>query len=135
MPVYAQDMSKVDKWGDVANEGWYKVRIEKGNEKESDNSPGEKVWWLYLKVQNEPHVGKLIMDNCSLQAHALAKLKAYYEAVGYLPGSEGHDPERLNGSECFIKLEHDTYKGEKRGKIAPYNIRSLQDGPKGPMAA
>jgi hypothetical protein len=135
MPTYQHDMSKVDKWGDIANEGWYRVRVDKGVEKPSDNSPGELVWWLYLKVQNEPHVGKLIMDNCSLQAHALAKLKGYYEATGYIPGPEGHDPERLNGTELFIKVEHETYKGEKRAKIAPYNIKSLQEGPKGAMAA
>ena len=133
-PLYQNDMSKVEKWGEVAGEGWYRVRIEKGEERDSDNTPGAKVWYLWLKVQNEPHVGKLIMDMPSLQPHALAKLKVYYDACGYIPGPEGHDPERLNGSECFVKIEHEVYQGQKRAKIAPYNIKSLQEGPGGPLA-
>ena len=136
------DMTKVEKWGDVAPEGWYKVRVEKVVDRAksgegpllSDES-NQPICMLYMKVQNEPHVGKLLMDIPSLQPHALAKLKAYYEAINYIPGPEGHDPERLVGGELFIKWEHDTYKGEKRGKVAPYNIKSLNEGPKGALAA
>jgi len=134
MPNYQHDMSKVEKWGDVPAEGWYRVRVEKGEERSSKESD-EPMWMIWLKVQNEPHVGRLIMDMPSLQPHALAKLKAYYEAVGYQPGPEGHDPERLNGGELFVKVDHEVYKGEKRAKIAPYNIKSLTEGPKGEMAA
>ena len=134
MPNYQHDMTKVEKWGDVPNEGWYRVRVEKGEERSSKES-GEPMWMLWLKVQNEPHVGRLIMDMPSLQPHALQKLKAYYVAVGYEPGPEGHDPERLNGGELFVKVDHEVYKGEKRAKIAPYNIKSLAEGPKGPLAA
>lgn len=135
MPMYTDNMTKVEKWGDVAPEGWYRVRVEKGVEKDSENTPGAKVWMLYLKAQNEPFVGKLIMDMCSLQSHALAHLKAYYIAAGYEPGPEGHDPERLNGAELFVGVSHDTYKGEKRAKIAPWAIKSLNEGPGGPLAA
>jgi len=134
MPNYQHDMSKVEKWGDVPAEGWYRVRVEKGEERSSKESD-EPMWMIWLKVQNEPHVGRLIMDMPSLQPHALAKLKAYYEAVGYQPGPEGNDPERLNGGELFVKVDHEVYKGEKRAKIAPYNIKSLTEGPKGEMAA
>jgi hypothetical protein len=134
MPQYQNDMSKVEKMGEVPPEGWYRFRVEKGQEKPSENSPGEKVWWLFLKVQNEPHVGKLVMLPCSLQPHALAGLKAVYEACGYHPGAEGHDPERVNGGEFFGKVDHEVYQGNKRSKIAPWNIKSLQEGPAGAMA-
>lgn len=134
MPLLQHDMTKVEKWGDIANEGWYRVRVDKGEMRESKETPGEQTWYLYLKVQNEPFVGKLIMDIISLQKHALAHLKAYYLAVGYEPGPEGHDPERLNGSELFVGVTHEVYKGEKRAKIAPWNIRSLNEGPKGELA-
>ncbi len=130
--MYQNDMTKVEKWGEIAAEGWYHVRIEKGEEKESKETPGALVWWWYLRCQEEPFVGKLIMDNCSLQDHALANLKAYYEACDYHPDSSGHDPSTIIGGELLVKVEHDIYKGEKRAKIAPYNIRSLKDGvPKG----
>lgn len=134
MPIYQNDMTKVEKWGDIPNEGWYRVRVQKGEERISDNSK-EPMWCLWLISQQEPHVGRVIFDMASLQPHALAKLKAYYEAVGYQPGPEGHDPERLNGQELFVKVDHEVYQGEKRAKIAPYNIRSLADGPKGALAA
>jgi hypothetical protein len=126
-------MSKVEKWGDLPAEGWYHVRITKGEERMSENS-GEPMWCIWMKVQNEPHVGRVLFDMASLQPHALAKLKAYYEAVGYKPSPEGHDPERINDGELFVKIDHETYQGEKRGKIAPFNIKSLQEGPKGAMA-
>ena len=134
MPMYQHNMQTVEKWGDVPNEGWYRVRIEKGAERLSKES-NEPTWAIWMKVQNEPHVGRVLFDQPSLQPHALQKLKAYYEAVGYLPGSEGHNPERLNGGELFVKIDHEVYKGEKRAKIAPYNIKSLTEGPKGPLAA
>src|SRR5438477_9919463 len=127
MPNYQHDMTKVEKWGDVAPEGWYRVRIQKGEERISKES-NEPMWALWLISQSEPHVGRVLFDMPSLQPHALAKLKAYYEAVGYQPGPEGHDPERLNGQELFVKIDHEVYQGEKRAKIAPYNIKSLTEG-------
>ncbi len=134
MPMMPQDMSKVQSWGEVVPEGWYHVRIEKGELKDSANTPGEHVWWLTLKVQNEPHVGRVLTDFCSLQPQALAKLKAYYAACGYNPGPEGHDPDKLNGCECYVLVQHDMYQGTQRAKIAPYGIKSMSDGPGGQMA-
>jgi hypothetical protein len=139
--IYQNDMSKVDSWGDQVPEGWYKVRVDKvkcvddaGNQLLSDSSH-EPLVHVFLKIQNEPYVGRVLWDAPSLQPHALAKLKAYYEAVGYTPGPEGHDPERLKDGELFVKVDHDTYQGAKRTKIAPYNIKSLQEGPKGPLVS
>lgn len=134
------DMSKVEKWGDLLPEGWYKFRVDKVKDNEggqpllSKESSQPQVA-LYLKVQNEPFVGRIMVDYPSLQPHALAKLKAYYEACNYIPGPEGHDPERLLGCEFFAKVDHDTYQGEKRPKISPFNIKSLQEGPKGTLVS
>lgn len=135
MALIQQDMSKVEKWGDVPAEGWYRVRLEKVEVRDSDNTPGAKVLYMWLKVQNEPHVGRLIMDMPSLQAHALAKLKAYYTAANYNPGPEGHDPEKIVSSEFFVCVTHETYQGQKRAKIAPWQIKSVNEGPGGELAA
>jgi hypothetical protein len=133
MPNYQQDMTKVEKMGDLLPEGWYKVRIEKGEERMSKES-NQPTWAMWLKVQSEPFVGRTIFVQESLQPHALAGLKAFYEASGYEPGPEGHDPERINGSELFVGVTHEIYQGAKRQKIAPWSITSLQAGPKGAMA-
>lgn len=128
MPLFMQDMSKVEDWGAVLPEQWYRVRIEKGELRESKES-GNQVWAVWFKVQDEPHIGRVIFDQFSLQAHALAGLKALYKACDYVPGPEGHDPEKINGAELYIRPEHEMYEGVKRMKVKPWNIRRLQDGP------
>lgn len=125
-PQYRDDMSKEQKWGDVLPVGWYHVRIDKGEERQSEK--GFPVWYLWLKVQQEPLVGRNIMAMCSLQPHALALLKAFYVACGYEPGQEGHDPEKITGSECYVLGEHDVWQGQVRMKVPPYGVRSLQEG-------
>lgn len=134
MAMLPQDMSKAQVWGDVLPEGWYHIRVEKVELKESANTPGEQVVWITGKVQNEPFVGRILTDFASLQPQALAKLKAYYNAVGYQPGPEGHDPDRLIGGELYVLLQHDVYQGATRAKVVPYGIRSMQDGPQGALA-
>ena len=129
MPMLPQDMSKVQDWGEVLPEGSYHVRIEKVEIKASENSPGEQVVWITNKIQQEPLVGRVITDFASLQPQALAKLKAYYKAVGYNPGPEGHDPDKLIGGELYILLQHDIYQGQQRGKVVPWGIKSMQEGP------
>jgi hypothetical protein len=127
MTLQQTDMSKVEKWGEVLPKAWYAVRISKVEEGMSkQNQP--KVS-LQLKVTSEPLVGRILFDEVSLQPHALAKLKAYYEAVGYKPGPEGHDPETLLDRELFVLADQEVYEGITRNKIPPYGIRSLQDGP------
>jgi hypothetical protein len=134
MPVYGQDMGKVEKWGETVPEGWYHVRVEKGEERMSEAS-GEPMWCLWLKVQNEPFTGRVIFDMPSLQPHALAKLKAYYDAAGYVPDASGHDPDNLTGKEFYVLVQHETYQGQTRGKVPPYGIKSMQEGPAGALAA
>ena len=132
--MHTQDMSSVAKWGENVPEGWYHIRIEKVEEKESTNTPGERVVWITGKVQNEPFVGRVITDFASLQAQALAKLKAYYSAVGYNPGPEGHDPDKLIGTEVYVLVQEDVYQGQKRSKVVPWGIKSMQEGPGGALA-
>ena len=127
MPVYQDDMSKVQKWGEVLPEGWYHIRIEKGEHRLSEKQ--QPTWAMWLKCQAEPVVGRVIFIQCSLQGHALAALKAFYSECGYNPGPEGHDPEKINGSECFVLVEHEMYEGQLRMKVPPYGVRSMQDGP------
>lgn len=134
MTQHTQDMSTVAKWGENVPEGWYHARIEKIEEKASQATPGEQVVWITLKVQNEPHVGRVITDFASLQPHALAKLKAYYSSVNYNPGPEGHDPEKLVGGELYVLTTEEMYQGQKRSKVPPYGIKSMQDGPGGALA-
>jgi hypothetical protein len=134
MAMLPQDMSKAQAWGEVLPEGWFHVRVEKVEVKESANTPGEQVVWLTSKVQNEPNVGRVITDFCSLQPQALAKLKAYYTAVGYAPGPEGHDPDKLVGGELYVLIQHDTYQGQVRSKVVPWGIKSMQEGPAGQLA-
>ncbi|KKK73294.1 hypothetical protein LCGC14_2895250 [marine sediment metagenome] len=129
MALFTHDMTTVQAMdGSNVPDGWYHIRVEKGEVRESKETPGEEVWWLWLKVQQEDFLGRIIMDTCSLQPTGLGKLKNYYEKCGYKPGPEGHDPEQLNGMEFYVKVEESTYKGEKRTTIKPWNIRSVEEG-------
>lgn len=129
MAMLQDDMSKVSAPNDLVEEGWYHVRISAVKTDVSVES-SQPVLRLNLKVQNDgPMLGRVIQDNCSLQPHALFKLKGYYKAVGYEPGPEGHDPDRLLDTECYIYVEHGMYKGKANVNIPPYSIRSVQEGP------
>lgn len=129
MPMLQDDMTKVSAPTDLPAEGWYHVRISKvevGVSKETNNP----VVNLQLKIQDDgPSLGRVIFDNASLQPQALFKLKGYYNACGYKPGPEGHDPEKLIDCECFIYVQHELYQGVTRAKVPPFSIRSLNEGP------
>ena len=126
MARHTEDMSTVQKWGEALPKGWYHVRADKVTEgMSSTNNPVVNINW---KVQEEPYVGRIIFDNPSLQPHALAKLKAIYEAVDYLPGPEGHDPEEITGRECYVYADQEVYEGVVRNKITPTGYRGLSRG-------
>ena len=123
-----QNMATVPAWGEAPPEKWYRVRISKVEEGESETK--NPIVNLVMKIQDEgPQFGQPLFDIPSLQSHALAKLKAYYTAVGYQPGPEGHDPVNLLDKELWVMVTHEVYQGQTRAKIAPWNIRSLQQGP------
>ncbi len=127
--LFTHDMTTIQALdGKNVPEGWYHIRVEKGYVKDSTETPGNQVWWLILKCQQEPFIGRAITDKCSLAPTGLGKLKCYYEKCGYKPGPEGHDPEILNGMEFYVKAEEVMYQGEKRLDIKPWNIRSLEEG-------
>jgi hypothetical protein len=120
-------MDAVQKWGEALPEDWYHIRVAKVTEAPSKES-GEPCAFMQLLVQEEPLVGASILDHCSLQPQALAKLKAYYIAIGKGILPNGHDPELLTDGECYVKVLHKQYKGETRMEIPPYGIRSLAEG-------
>lgn len=129
MALHTEDMTAVQAPGDLKPEGWYHVRVSKVEEGESkSNNP---IVTLQLKVQSpEALVGQMLFDRCSLQAHALFSLKAYYKAMNYNPGPEGHDPEKLLDAEFWVYNEHVKGKDDViRDTIPPYSIRSIQAGP------
>jgi len=129
MTMQTHDMSQIPNPTDAVDEGWYHVRINEVKETVSD-STGNPCVKLLMKIQSEgPMMGRTVPDTASLQPHALFKLKGYYSAIGYKPGPEGHDPERLLDGEVWLYVQHDSYQGQPTIKIPPYSIRSLQDGP------
>jgi len=129
MPMLTDDMSTVPNPTDAVDEGSYHVRVSKVEVGTSESS-GNPVVKLQMKIQSEgPMFGRIVPDTASLQSHALFKLKGYYSAVGYKPGAEGHDPEKLLDGELYINVEHATYQGKPTLNIPPWSIRSLQEGP------
>lgn len=135
--VYSHDMSQTPDPGEVPAPGTYHVRVSKvetkdanGNQLVSKESGKPKIQ-LHLKVQTEgPMFGRTIPDSPSLEPTALFKLKAYYNAAGYRPGAEGHNPHKLLDAEFYILVEPSTYKGNPSFNIPPWGITSLTDGPK-----
>lgn len=127
MTMIPDNMQDVSKWGDPIPKGSYRFRIEKGEARMSESS-GNPVYRLRLKCQEEPYVGRVVIDDVSLQPHALAKLKAYYEAIDYNPGPEGHDPDTLIGKELYVFTDQDTYEGTTRNKVPPFGPRHLMKG-------
>jgi hypothetical protein len=130
-----RNINEVAEWGKALPKAWYHVRIKQVKDRAEDGSPllskesSQPMATAHLLVQEEPHVGALIVDNISLQPQALAKLKAYYKATGkgiFEDGSD--DPEALVDGECFVFIETENYKGTERMKIAPYGIKPLSEG-------
>ena len=123
------NMADVPAPGERVDEGWYHVRVSSVVEDVSKES-GQPIVKLLLKIQDQgPMLGRVVPDNASLQSHALFKLKGYYKAIGYNPGKEGHDPEKLHDSEVYVYVEHGMYQGNPTINIPPWSIRSLQEGP------
>jgi hypothetical protein len=129
MSMLQDDMSKVAAPSEAVDEGWYHVRISKV-EIGMSQTANQPVVKLMLKIQSDgAMLGRSVPDNASLQSHALFKLKGYYKAVGYNPGPEGHDPEKLLDGECYVYVAHGSYQGNPTINIPPYSIRSLNEGP------
>lgn len=130
MALHTDDMEKVQDWGEnPPPDQWYHVRFKKVEEKPSANS-GEPTAYFQLSIQEEPYVGRVILDLASLQPHALAKLKAYYKAceVDQAFSGGGHDPEWLLDRECYVKPSGKIVNNENRLEVKPHNIAPLREG-------
>lgn len=118
------NMNQVAGYGDILAEGCYHFRI---NKVEDD---GANLVHIHSVCQTEPFVGRNVRDRIEMDnSIGLSKLKSYYKACGYEPGPEGHDPENINGGEFFAVVVHNPHKGNTYANIAPWSIKSLQEGP------
>jgi hypothetical protein len=132
-------MQDVAAEGEVPEKGTYLVRVSEVVETDKDGNPllsakGEPKIIVKSKIQDEgKFFGHTIAQHVSLQPHALRGLKAIYTACGYMPGPEGHDPQQILDSTFYVYGEPqdlDTDNGTiKTFNIAPWNIKSVQDGP------
>ena len=124
MPLLQDNMQTVAALGDLLPEGWYHFRVKNVEFKEE-----EKRVLLQLASQEEATVGRIAFDNPQLSHPiGLSKLKSYYAAVGYNPGREGHDPEKLKDGEFYAYIVHNTDGDKKYANVAPWSIRSMQQG-------
>lgn len=137
--LHTENMQEVAEFGAVPDAGAYRFRISEVRETDQQGAPlmsakGEPKVVFVCKVQDEgKFLGQQIQMHVSLQAHALATLKSLYKACGYNPGTEGHDPSTLVDGEFYAYGEPQEVEGAN-GKIttfniAPWNIKSLQEGP------
>ena len=133
MALHTDNMAEVPDQGELVDEGNYHVRVSKVEEKESD--AGKPMVVFELKIQDEgKHMGRPVYLTASLQSHALFTLKKVYTAVGYQPGPEGHDPEKVLDGEFYVTIKHKEFEnkqGQKqKGHDMPlWGIRSLSQGP------
>ncbi len=127
LPPLPENMADVADFGDNIPTDWYHLRVD-SVERDVSKSSGNPMAKVKLRVQNEPHTGRVVMIMPSLQAHALFQLKALYKACGYTPGPEGHWPEKTINCEFWGKVEYEEYQGMTLPKIKPYNFRPLAEG-------
>lgn len=124
MALHQDNMQAIAKFGDAHPEGSFHFRISKVDDTQSD------AILIYCKCQTEPCVGKQIRERIDRgNQTALEKLKTIYEAVGYRPGPEGHDPEKIDGGEFYSTVKHNVSEGKTYANLVPWTIRSLSEGP------
>lgn len=130
------NMDTIRKPGDLIPEGWYHVRVKSVKEEPSEDGSEVRVQMQMAIQSPESMIGETIFDQPSLNHKlGLSKLKAYYAAVGYAPGEEGHDPEKLISTEFWVAVEHNAGKvgsknaGQTFANVPAWSVRSLQDGP------
>lgn len=133
--LHTEDMSQVPEQGELVPEGNYLVRISEVKETDPEGGPllskgGNPKVDFVAKIQDEgPSFGRPLYITASLQSHALFTLKAIYTAVGYKPGSEGHDPSQTLDGEMYVNVKHKIYEGKPTMDIGANGIRSIEKGP------
>jgi hypothetical protein len=124
--LFNDDIEHAQEWGEALPKGWYKVRLDKWEEKPSDSSE-YRCFWLYFKVQDEPFVGQTLLDIISRHPKSIGKLKTYYKKGGYTDWRGGHSPNKILDHEYFVYVDHDTYKGRIMARIDPGKIRAVSE--------
>ena len=125
MTTYSDDLTNVPGAGELVPEGQYSFRVSKVDEKVSDDD-GSVSFGVQCKIQTEgPAFGETVFLNVGLKDFGLRVLKSLYVAIGYKPGPEGHDPQRLVDGEFKGTVVHKVYQGNTYANIAPASIKSV----------
>lgn len=135
MAFHPENMQEVAEFGQRPDEGPFRVRVSQVEEKNSTNS-GEPIVEITMKIQDEgKFFGQELKSWPSLQPAYLSNLKRFYRAIGYEPGPEGHDTDKLLDGEFFVYVKHKDYVDKKDGQkkqgsdLPNWGIRTLAEGP------
>jgi len=125
MTLFRDNMETIPEAGVVVDEGQYRFRISKVDEKVNEDT-GAVTIAVQCKIQDEgTWLGETVFLNCSLEKFGLRVLKTLYAATGYKPGPDGHDPTELVDREFRGTVVHKDYKGQTFANITPQSIESI----------
>lgn len=122
------DLSGVEASRKVIPEGTYEVVVNEATQKNSRD--GNPMIAFEFEVQEGPHKGAKLYENCSLQPQALFKLKSVLLALGIDIPNKAFDLNLrdLTGLTCEVEVGHEVYEGKKRARILQYNEPGDSDG-------
>lgn len=115
------DLSGVEASRKAIPEGTYEVVVNEATQKNSRD--GNPMISFEFEVQDGPHKGTKLYENCSLQPQALFKLKSVLLALGIDIPNKAFDLNLrdLIGLTCEVEVGHEVYEGKKRARILQYN--------------
>lgn len=115
------DLSGVEASRKAIPEGTYGVVVNEATQKNSRD--GNPMIAFEFEVQEGPHKGAKLYENCSLQPQALFKLKSVLLALGIDIPNKAFDLNLrdLIGLTCEVEVGHEVYEGKKRARILQYN--------------
>lgn len=115
------DLSGVEASRKAIPEGTYEVVVNEATQKNSRD--GNPMIAFEFEVQDGPHKGAKLYENCSLQPQALFKLKSVLLALGIDIPNKAFDLNLrdLIGLTCEVEVGHEVYGGKKRARILQYN--------------
>lgn len=115
------DLSGVEASRKAIPEGTYEVVVNEATQKNSRD--GNPMIAFEFEVQEGPHRGAKLYENCSLQPQALFKLKSVLLALGIDIPNKAFDLNLrdLIGLTCEVEVGHEVYEGKKRARILQYN--------------
>lgn len=104
-------------------EGDYLAKVEKVEQKTSDNSGNDYLAWTFRTIDDDKkYNNKPLYVNTSLQPQALWNLRNLLEALGVdVPDSEMElQLEEYIDLECVLTVEDDEYEGRKTSRVVDY---------------